>query len=300
MSMEEVKDQEFTIRTAIYPESNIDFDEASLQWAKNKRKMPNGMYRYICIGVFKNGKVCPRKPVANKNTCRIHADQEYVSQTTEVNDILIKNVGWKPIIKSQNTTKINPFILASPIFDSGADNTLANASSDRSSRLKKCTSNVGNYARSFWKTYRTLPVMDVRASDIQIHNPTINVYDETIQIRTTPVINGTFEHLREAIDQYKTLDRIRTPTMIRHRKMDICDVVYHLQLMLSFLEGLDEMTKLETKYVNIMMLKTRILIFMEYDPAAYLHTTASQWKETSCHIQDQIKVVMARLFDAIK
>jgi hypothetical protein len=33
----------------------IDFD-ASAQWQANKRRLANGCYKYICIGITKNGK----------------------------------------------------------------------------------------------------------------------------------------------------------------------------------------------------------------------------------------------------
>ena len=38
----------------------IDFDEASKEWMKNKRKLTNGRYEYICNYIHTNGKQCRR------------------------------------------------------------------------------------------------------------------------------------------------------------------------------------------------------------------------------------------------
>jgi hypothetical protein len=39
---------------------DIDFDEASRAWTSNKKSIGNGSYKYMCAGVFKNGKKCNR------------------------------------------------------------------------------------------------------------------------------------------------------------------------------------------------------------------------------------------------
>lgn len=52
--------------------TSIDFDDAHNHWIQNKRKLSNGMYRYICVGFFKNGNQCNRNPLVGKNTCKIH------------------------------------------------------------------------------------------------------------------------------------------------------------------------------------------------------------------------------------
>lgn len=36
----------------------IDFDEASREWRKNKRALPNGNFEYICNYIHTNGKRC--------------------------------------------------------------------------------------------------------------------------------------------------------------------------------------------------------------------------------------------------
>ena len=51
---------------------DIDFDEASAAWNQNKKKLANGMYSYICIGLTKQGKSCNRKRLDNCEFCRIH------------------------------------------------------------------------------------------------------------------------------------------------------------------------------------------------------------------------------------
>ena len=40
---------------------DINFDEASKEWMRNKKKLTNGRYEYICNYIHSNGKQC-RKP----------------------------------------------------------------------------------------------------------------------------------------------------------------------------------------------------------------------------------------------
>ena len=48
----------------------IDFDEAHTEWIKNKKKIGNGTYVYICGKPLKNGVLC--KNIDTKNGCSIH------------------------------------------------------------------------------------------------------------------------------------------------------------------------------------------------------------------------------------
>ena len=51
----------------------IDFNEASKEWIKNKRKIKNGTYEYICNYIDKNGQTCK-----NKNYyCKKHLQPKY-------------------------------------------------------------------------------------------------------------------------------------------------------------------------------------------------------------------------------
>ena len=43
----------------------IDFDEASLEWRKNKKKFENGRFEYICNYFHTNKKQCRRTKVAS-------------------------------------------------------------------------------------------------------------------------------------------------------------------------------------------------------------------------------------------
>ena len=45
----------------------INFDEASDEWRKNKISKGNGMYRYICGEICKSGKPCTRNPISTRN-----------------------------------------------------------------------------------------------------------------------------------------------------------------------------------------------------------------------------------------
>jgi hypothetical protein len=51
----------------------IDFDEASAAWRKNKKPMGQGCYTYICGHITKQGTPCQNKPILNgMGTCFLH------------------------------------------------------------------------------------------------------------------------------------------------------------------------------------------------------------------------------------
>jgi hypothetical protein len=52
---------------------DIDFDEASREWNANKKKMKNGMYKYICIKCFPSGRLCGRIPLKDSDFCKAHS-----------------------------------------------------------------------------------------------------------------------------------------------------------------------------------------------------------------------------------
>ena len=45
----------------------IDFDDASKEWMKNKKKIGNGMYVYICKKPLSSGRLYQKK-----NECSLH------------------------------------------------------------------------------------------------------------------------------------------------------------------------------------------------------------------------------------
>jgi hypothetical protein len=50
----------------------IDFDEASLEWRKNKRALPNGMMKYICMHTGNKNNTCKRQPLPGLDYCDQH------------------------------------------------------------------------------------------------------------------------------------------------------------------------------------------------------------------------------------
>jgi hypothetical protein len=51
----------------------IDFDEASREWKKNKKSIGSGSYKYIgCIYKYKNGHNCGRSTVNDTDYCAVH------------------------------------------------------------------------------------------------------------------------------------------------------------------------------------------------------------------------------------
>jgi alkyl hydroperoxide reductase subunit AhpC len=52
-------------------EVNIDFDEASREWHKNKKSTGNGSYKYICVA-DKNNTICGAKCYKDLSYCWQH------------------------------------------------------------------------------------------------------------------------------------------------------------------------------------------------------------------------------------
>jgi hypothetical protein len=56
---------------------NIDFDEASREWIKNKNVLKNGMFSYKktkknCCHYDKDGTKCRKKQIINSESCEYH------------------------------------------------------------------------------------------------------------------------------------------------------------------------------------------------------------------------------------
>jgi hypothetical protein len=56
-------------------EVNIDFDEASNAWKKNKKSIGNGQYKYICQKDKKDGTVCSKVCYKDMEFCWIHRNK---------------------------------------------------------------------------------------------------------------------------------------------------------------------------------------------------------------------------------
>ena len=217
---------------------NIDFDESHNEWMSNKRKLANGMYRYICCGITKSGKKCLRTPEENGNMCGIHRT--------------------KPRPTSKKTS------LISQIY------------------------------------------MFIRPKIKSMHNnspliPILDVFDETILVRCDPPLSCLFTQLYEMMDYYQSITHI-TDVYIPYagEPNDISHLLLCLQLILSFLDGMEELTKMETTKPNIKSMKMRILDFNGYIANEYMHTTSSKWKHTSDIIKENIIRIMLNIFEHLE
>jgi hypothetical protein len=213
---------------------DIQFDEAHDAWMANKRKLANGMYRYICCATTKTGKQCGRTPEIDRDMCRTHR---------------------KP--KPLPTSKI-PSVL-SQIY--------------------------GLIRKTVSPNERLAPILDV--------------IDETILIRSTPPIRGSFDQLHDMLDYYNSLYDITNDIEKNGLPTDIRHLMLCLQLILSFLDGMEELTKLETKRLNVRRIQCRILEFNGYDPLKYIHITSAKWVATSNVMKDHIISMMLYLFEKL-
>ena len=57
-------------------EVNIDFDEASKEWNKNKKRKGQS-YVYVCGVTTKNGSCCQNKRLKGKDFCHIHVSKNF-------------------------------------------------------------------------------------------------------------------------------------------------------------------------------------------------------------------------------
>lgn len=282
-----------------YP-SFVDFDESHREWTRNKRKLPNGMYRYICSGIFRNGNPCNRFRMPFRSTCRIHeGDEDSIHTHTETDNIREVSV-VKPAVR------ISPVMLSELDIEEAKDNNTDAPQSPPAAAW----SPLRKFACLFWKSRKTTPTTALTnleeetnmysENEIVMRVPTIDIRKESICIYTTPPIYGTFTQIRNATKLYRCIDVVDTPEKIRNKRRDISVVVYNLQLMLSFLEGLEEMTKLEAKQPNIVDMKAHLLAFFGYDVATHINTTRKQWAKTSEDIRTEIATIMGILFQGME
>lgn len=214
----------------------INFDDARDAWMANKRKLANGMYRYICCATTKTGKQCSRTPEPNSEVCLIHRKKN----------------------KPTPSAKIPSFL--SQIY--------------------------GLLRQTISTDDRLVLILDV--------------IDETILIRTTPITRGSFDQLYGMLDYYKSLYDISDDIEKNGLPTDIGHLMLCLQLMLSFLDGMGELTKLETKRLNVRRIQCRILEFNGYDPLKYMHITSARWVATSNVMKDHIISMMLYLFEQLE
>lgn len=55
---------------------NIDFDEASMLWNSNKKKLANCCYKYVCGLQIGDNKFCKKSSYKNKRYCFCHKHLE--------------------------------------------------------------------------------------------------------------------------------------------------------------------------------------------------------------------------------
>ena len=169
--------------------------------------------------------------------------------------------------------------------------------------LARCFTRIGKYIRSCWKPTRTSPVVTETAiaQHTQSRPPPqiIDVHKETIKIQTNPPIYIRFGELKSAFGKYQNVDRIRNPDTMRKNKYNVVNVAYYLQLMVLLLEGLDEMPALSATDINVIMMKTQMLLFVNYEPNVWLQCTVSQWRAISRQIRDELLYILDDIFDEI-
>jgi len=130
--------------------------------------------------------------------------------------------------------------------------------------------------------------------------PIIDIVDETVLIRCDPPIRGSFSQIHSMLNHFDSMSNVIDDIQCNGINHNIEYLLLSLQLMLSFLDGLDELTKLETKHMKIARLKSRMLEFHGYNAMEYMHTTSTKWQETSIIIKESIISLMLHLFGILE
>jgi len=60
----------------------IDFDNASKLWRANKTHIANGIFKYVCGAMRKDGGKCLNKPCKGKRGCHLHVNKKLLSKTS--------------------------------------------------------------------------------------------------------------------------------------------------------------------------------------------------------------------------
>ena len=210
-------------------EVDIDFEQASLLWMANKRRLKNGMYRYICCSIMNTGKRCQRKPVRNNEHCRIH------------------------------TTEVVPAV---------------------------CTSAIPMAKDLISEKYTSI---GTSAKNI------IDMENQEIRIPSDPPIIRTFQQMYEQMEYYGNFESISNMHEIRKKGYDIDEISWFYVMLWAFLEGLKQLTKMETKRLGVVRLKDRLLVFFGYTSMVHTHTTTAKWLILSETIERQIMDVLRYL-----
>jgi hypothetical protein len=66
------RSQTFYELNAPFTTLDINFDEASAAWKRNKKTLQNATYTYVCMQITKTGNHCSRKPLPNYDYCKTH------------------------------------------------------------------------------------------------------------------------------------------------------------------------------------------------------------------------------------
>ena len=342
--------------------TSIDFDDAHNHWIQNKRKLSNGMYRYICIGFFKNGNQCNRNPLVGKNACKIHDFPQHTATILSVEEsktncdeqydedkdqTLEEDLYYRPIeiTKTQKPQPKNTApnkIVRTPErrMSVGVRGLSGDGLPSKDNEIKQRVP-ITRFVKSLWKTYRsrTFPMVNptdntkMNGSKKEQQDPIIDTYKETIRVYNNPLKYAKFKDLQKAFNKYGSIDKVRNPETIYKNRYNIVDVAYYLQMMLLFMEGLDEMTlSFDVKFIyetpkvvssripqssnvrrspricqqevihfpdSVMQLKKQLLMFVNYDTNTYLCTTESKWQGIRNNIRDEILYVLDEIFDEI-
>ena len=224
---------------------DIDFDEASEGWMTNKRKLANGMYRYIC-GVNKtNGKKCVRTPQANQSSCWYHSRAPAKQKVAAASSIIDMN---------SVLTHTRLMLLKGQVLS------------------KKFS-----------------PVAD---PDIQT---VLNVKEETIRIPSMPALKRTFNEFRYLMNSLGESNAVSGIEKLQSKRHRLDEVLLCYLLAWSFLEGMKQMSKMETKHSSVVRIQTRLLAFYGYTGVETTHLTLSQWSNITEEIQEHTKTILQEL-----
>ena len=123
----------------------------------------------------------------------------------------------------------------------------------------------------------------------------LDVEQQTIRIPSMPAFKEPFNRFMRLMDALSESNAVSSMDKVRAKRHRLEDVLLCYLMVWSFLEGMKQMTKLETKHPIIVKIQTRMLLFYGYTGLETTHLTLSQWANITEEIQEHTKTILSEL-----
>jgi hypothetical protein len=133
-----------------------------------------------------------------------------------------------------------------------------------------------------------------------ITNPILDLENQTITFHCSPPsLVCSFNDLTRMLLLYRNIRNISTVERIDEAGVDRESVIVFLQFAMCFLNGLDELTKMQTKLYKVVEVKSQLVLFMGYSSVECIHCTSAQWAVISDKLKSDLSRIMVLVFDSL-